>query len=404
MKRWSRRIAALAGVAVLGAVLISPQTASAQPQTLEVSVGTFDEQSQIPAEGMRFYAPNGELTIHSGDTVFFNQPSFHTATLLPTDVEDPLTWLNENYFAPGGAWSLIVPDPDDTQSDPGASSSQPSMKFNNAVFFPSDLTGCGAPTSPCPYDGTTVENTGAGIPGAFTINAPAGETVWVVCLIHPNMIMKINVVEESSPTTTQDEIDDYLATQGEADLDAAARKHRRLSDRHVRKDGKWQAWAGFDGEGYALLAMYPRKHTIRRGQSVEWNFSQLVHESHTVTFPFKGVSRPIFNRNVVPVCDPDGDAGTMPDNPPDMEEPPFCAIPTQLELDFEALFLYEQGNGKFRGSDYENSGVRGAPIPSTLTEPYSVQFPKVSGKKGYKYFCMIHGPFQQGTIVVKKRR
>ena len=114
-----------------------------------------------------------------------------------------------------------------------------------------------------------------------------------------------------------------------------------------------------------------------------------------MTMPI-GTAREIL-RNAPIVCDPDGDAGPGPDNPPELEAPPFCNDPSQLEIEIDDRFIPRQGNGAFRGSDLESSGVRGANARSD--QNYVLRFPVRSPDAGFKYLCLIH-PFMRGRVVV----
>jgi plastocyanin len=385
----ARKFPVLIVATLVAGIVAVPGTVRAQ-QTLTIQVGAPIENG-APAEGVRFYAP--ELNVHQGDTLTFTNPGFHTATLLPTSVTDVDQWIQDNQAGLDKPFSVLQPDPDDTPLDPGGSEQKPSTKFNNTVLFPSSPA-CGAEGQPpCNYAGDTLLNSGLFTTLSATINSAPGTSANVLCLIHPGMRLKVNVVPDTETASTQAEIDSYFETQSEADADAALKKHKQLSKRHVKKNGVWQARAGFDGEGYALIAMYPRRLEIKKGQRVEWHFS-LIHEIHTVTFP-KDKARDLFRQDFIPGCDPDGDDGPGPDAPPDTEEPPFCSDPTQLELDIQAKSIHQYGDGKFKRSDYESSGIRGPGAPS-----YALKFTKRSDSKGFKYMCMIHGPFQSGTVEV----
>jgi plastocyanin len=389
-----RKLPALITATFVLGLLAVPGAVQAAPQTLKIRAGVFIRNG-APAEGVRFYAP--ELNVHTGDTLTFQNRGFHTATLLPESVSDPDQWVQENQTGVDGAFSVLVRDPDDTDIDKGASAEKPAMKFNNSVGFPIPPD-CGAPEQPpCDFQGDTLISSGALLftKWSATINSSPGSSYWVLCLIHPNMRLKVNVVDDAATATTQDEIDSYRETQSAEDAAAALHKHNRLKKKYVKKNGAWQAWAGYDGEGYALIAMYPKHLVIPKGGRVQWNFN-LIHEIHTVTFPKKKAEK-IFNNDFIPGCDPDGDAGPGPDTPPELEGPPFCNDPTQLELDISSKTVFAYGDGVVADNGYETSGLHG---PGYGTDPYTLQFTKKSGDKPYRYMCMIHGPFQSGTVQV----
>ena len=396
--RNSRKVAFLAALAILAGLLVTPLTAQAQ-SAFSVRVGGFLGASGAPADGMRFYAP--AMRVHAGDTITFKLRGFHTATLLPanTDVD---SWVRDNAGGVGKPYSFVALDPDETSGE------KPHTKFNSATIFPTDPT-CGASDNACSYDGADTLNSGAFIDTpSFTasIDAGVGDVVWVVCLIHPQMRLRIEVVAGGDATTTQEQIDAYKDKTIASDGDAASALDNKLSARstkHVTASGEviHDAYAGFDGPGFALLANYPHKVVVRKGQRVRWHFSGLRYEDHTVTMPFKR-AKAISGRDGAPVCDPDGDAGPGPDNPPDTEGPPFCNDPSQLEFDISNTFAYPQGDGVHKRGDLDSSGVEGN--IHTGKSPYTLKFTKTSSKDGFRYMCVIHGGFMDGNVVVKPAR
>ena len=383
------RFVALCVLATITSLMVPSITAQAQTTNYQVQVGALHEG--VPGESMRFFP--SRMSVHEGDTITFSG-GFHTATLLPTGT-DAQVFVDENSVPADGPYAPFTADPDEGPAG---------LKFNNAVAFPTDPS-CGAPDAPaCEYDGSEVVNSGVFVfgPGSFTttINAPAGETFWVICLVHSNMRMRVTVVPDDQAATTQASIDSAKASQIARDTDDAHAAHNRLlkkKTKHTTASGKtvWDAWAGFDMPGVTLYGMYPRKLSIRKGQTVRWHFNTLEYEVHTVTFPL-GEGLDIANNSFVPSCDPDTDAGSMPDNPPDLQGPPFCSDPTQLELDLDPRFM-DSGNERLSSnSDFENSGVRGDFLSRA---PWDLRFTAKSPDGGFKYLCMIH-PFMRGKVIV----
>jgi plastocyanin len=387
-----RRVAALLAVVMASGLLTGPMSAQAQ-SVLRVRVGG-PLSSGAPAEGMRFYG--GNLRVHDGTTVRFNLAGFHTATLMPANVDGDV-WAAQNAGGIDKPFSLASSDPDDS-----------AYKFNNQAIFPSDP--CGTTDNPCTYDGSSVVNSGAFVDDprfSVTIDGSPGDVIHVICLIHPEMRMRITVVSGGDPETTQEQIDARTTRARARDSDSAAALHNKLSKRqskHVTSNGRvvWDAFAGYDGPGFALLANYPHKLVIRKGQRVRWHSSGLRYEDHTVTFPFdKGrmISR---NEAGQPVCDPDGDAGPGPDTPPELEGPPFCNDPSQLEFDISARFAEMRGDRRHGLRDFDSSGIFGS--IDVGKSPYTLRFTRTTSNKGLRYLCMIHGTFMDGRVVVKARR
>lgn len=378
----------------MAGLLAAPIEADAShAATYEVQVASFLSPN-VPAESMRFFP--SRLTVHQGDKIHFTSQSFHTATMLPENT-DAFRWLETNAPAVGGPFSLEIPDPDDAAGD---------KKGNPAALFPSDPT-CGSAATPCNYDGSGVVNSGVFVfgPGEFTatVNADPGDFFWVVCLVHKHMRLKVEVVADDQPTSTQEAIDASAAAQQAADLDWASAAHERLSSRvsrHVTADGTVvrDVWVGYDNHFVSLFAMYPRRVKLRRGQTVRFHFGQLIYEDHSATMPLDKALDATRNHFFAPVCDPDGDAGTGADVPAEFTEfGPSCpGGPEQLEFDIDAVAALEQGNGVFRGNnDFENSGTRGA--NSSGQGSWDVKFRRIP-KKGVKYLCVIHS-FMRGRIV-----
>ena len=369
---------------------------SAQAQSvLKVRVGG-PLGSGAPAEGMRFYG--GNLKVHDGTTIRFNLSGFHTATLMPANVDGD-RWAADNAGGIDKPFSLASSDPDDS-----------AYKFNNQAIFPSDPT-CGTAANPCSYDGSTVVNSGAFVDSPLfsaTIDGTPGDAINVICLIHPNMRMRVDVVAGGDPETTQEQIVARRDRRRAEDTESAAALHNKLSKRqskHVNQNGKtiWDAFAGFDADGFSLLANYPHKLVVRKGQRVRWHASGLIYEDHTVTFPFAKGSDISNNEGGQPVCDPDGDAGPGPDNPPELAAPPFCNDPSQFEFDISARFAERRGDRRHGLRDFDSSGIFGSSI-DVGKAPYTLRFTRPTSDRGLRYLCMIHGTFMDGRVIVKARR
>jgi plastocyanin len=382
-------------------ILVAPM-ASAQGSTLVVEVGAplfaLPAAKGAPADGMRFYAP--ALSVHQGDIVTFEIDGFHTATLLPANT-DADTWVAANASGPGKPYSLFVPDPDEGTSG---------LKFNNTAVLPSQLD-CGSATDPCPYDGTGVVNSGIVDASdvnanqyAFSvqINSAVGSTISGLCLIHLGMRVQITVVASSETATTQAEIDAFAAAKSNHDARAAHKLHETLLVQTAHQGGDVvDAFAGYDGPHFALDHMYPKKIYLQKGQQVTWHFDQLNFEDHTVTFPAKKAFK-IAGNSFVPVCDPDGDTGTAPDDPADMSATMLVDVCpggiSQIELDFDSRFIPPAGDGVVTSTrDFESSGVEGA--NAGASDPFTLRFTAKTVTKPYTFICMIH-PFMHGTVVV----
>lgn len=360
---------------------------------------------------MRFLAP--ELNVHKGDVLNF-RGGFHTATAIPAG-EDPGAWFGEN-IGIGGPFALNAFDPDEGPT---------SIKYNNNALFPNQAN-CGpvhfgAP--PCTYDGSETLNSGVlffvstedgGGGFSMEVDANPGDTFFIICIVHPAMMLKVNVVGPNDAATTQAEIDAFKASTVAADTAAAQETHQEYATkRQTRRlaNGKrlHQAWAGIDRPGFALFEMYPLTLKLRKGDKVKWNFNQLIYEIHSTTMPRSAVAA-IASGDFVPVCDPDGDNGPGPDTDATFDPAtgrPSCPEGSALEIDSSPRFLVPEGDGRWTGrKDLEHSAVRSPNLPSPPTQganPYRVAFKALTGDRAHKYACVVH-PFMVGNIKVKPKR
>jgi plastocyanin len=387
-KKWAS-LAVAAGT-IAGVAALPATTAQAAATAYNVQVGGDSQimPSGVLFEGMRFLAPS-TFAVHKGDSITFTFAGFHTATLLPDTEQNPDTWRAAHQAGLSSDYSLIVPDADDGPTQ---------FEFNNADALPSDPT-CGTDTAPCDYDGKSVVNSGAfNQTFTVTINDNPGASIWVVCLIHPDMQMHIQVVPDATATTTQADVDSYRTSTLASDHESAAALIPLLEKPSHHKDAKgnvvWDAYAGFDQGGYGLDGMFPARLPIKKGQTVRWHFSQLMGNIHTVSFPKKQAVA--LNRQFgEPVCEAD-----PADTPPTTPNPPFCTDPTTLELHVPAAALLAAGSHRYAGSasGFRSSGVEGGGAPSMA--PYDLKFTHKSHKKGFRYACIVHGGMMSGTVIV----
>lgn len=385
--------ALLAGGTAAALVLTPVPAAQAAPTTLSINVGSADLLRGVVFEGMKFGAPD-TITVHRGDTLTFNFEGFHTATLIPAGVGAD-DWRLD-HTGPGGDFAVLQNDADDPQ---------PAFELNKKVLFPS-VQGCGTSSTPCSYKGTAVVNSGAplGSPTfSVTVDANPGTTFWVLCIIHPMMQMRVTVVPDSATTTTQAQIDATESAVNAAQREEAVAVIKRLQKptRHRTAGGRvvWDAYAGYDGDGWGLNAMFPTTLRIDKGDRVRWHFAQLLGNLHSVTFPRStaiNLAENDFSGQNVRCESPGGD--TAPDAPP----PTFCSSGAQnVEFEVRAIGVLPQGGQKFLGAKtgLRSSGVRGPDGPTT--RPYDLRFMRVSPKKGFRYACTIHGEMMSGTVIVR---
>jgi plastocyanin len=387
IKRWASLAVADGTIAGVATALPASTAQAAGATAYTIQVGGDGAVSGVAFEGMRFLAP-ANFSVHKGDSITFAFAGFHTATLLPDDQQNPDIWRAQHQAGISSDHSLVVPDVDDGPTQ---------LEFNNADMLPSDPTCGNTATTGCSYDGKTIVNSGA-FSSAFTVTIDdnPGASIWVLCLIHSDMAMHIQVVPDATATTAQSDVDTYKTTTLADDHESAKALIPRLETptKHKTSSGLvvWDAFAGFDQDGYGLDGMFPHALPVKKGQTVRWHFSQLMGNIHTVTFP-KSQAVALNGQFGAPACEAD-----PADTPPTSQAPPFCTDPTTLELHVPAAAALAVGTHNYRGSGLRNSGIEGAGAPSMA--PYDMKFTKRSGKKGFQYACIIHGAMMDGAVIV----
>jgi plastocyanin len=313
------------------------------------------------------------LTAHPGDTLHFDWGS---VALLPVGSTEP----------PFGGF--FAADPDDN-----------GYKVDGSLFFPTEAgSGCGLRAgNPCVYDGSALLYPGdQNFKNGFYVRIAESldEAEFVVSNMFHTLTVTVDSAAQQSPVEDPN-LDSHLAESAEE----AEALLEMLNDvqYETSSDGKrlYTAYMGYDTDHISFFEAFPQDLRIRKGDKVEWNFAQNVVEPHTATAPpakAKKWANAAFNS--APVCDPDGDEGTAPDQPADFENPMLCDEPAQAELDLPNKFAKEQGDGKVptggdRDADYDTSGLRGGPegIPD---DPYALKFIRKSRDLPFTVMCAIH--------------
>jgi hypothetical protein len=293
------------------------------------------------------------------------------------------------------------------------------LKFNIEFLFGSG-TDCGTIDNPCvwgPNSEIVLPETETGDVYA-RVDAPAGATLWAASLPSPdvNVNFKVEVVDAADAASTQEELDARAAALKAKDYEDAHALHSRMSSKrtwHINAAGHkvYDVFVGAAAGPIELFASYPRRTSIRRGQRVQYHFMDQM-EPHTATFG-GAKAREVFNNFIVPACDTDTDAGTLPDVEPTGFDPltelPTCPEGAELEADLHDLLPWAKGDGRvLRDSDYENSGLQFPHFPEGGTfddvnpDPWTVRFPNASSDKGFKFICLVHGGFMGGRVKVNR--
>lgn len=401
MKRY-RRFGALAAVALVASLLVPGAAQARAAFTYDVQLGADFFDQGVPGFSLRAFPTS--VKVVQGDTLHFF--GFGAPVLLPAG-EVPQEWTEQNATHLGDDWFQLLPDPDD-----GAQAT----KFNIA-YFTSDDNCEGSAAAPCVY-------TGAGPEPYFPPVTESGE-VWVTIDANPGDViwgyisqgippLRIEVVTDPADASTPQEVAARASQQLAEDFNEARALHEKFSAKktwHRDEFGRkvFDVWVGPGRKWIETLAMYPKKISIKKGQRVQYHFN-FESEVHTVVMS-KQKAFEVLENTFFPQCDPDGDNGPGPDNMPNFEaetELELCPDVSQLEFDLDPREVYETGNGTFNGkaSDLESSGLKGRESFQDgflNDDPYTVKFSKKSNRKGYKYFCTVHGPSMGGRIRVKAR-
>lgn len=400
-----RKLAAVTCAAMVAALFVPGTTARANHAgTYQIEVGQEFFEAGVPGFSARFYP--GSVRVHKGDTLVFT-PGFLG---MAPDGAYPQELIAERDAQIGAPGSFLLFDPDDGEG---------ALKFNLDVFF-DEGDPCGAADNPCvwgPNADIIFPAFDEERPEVYVqIDAPPGSTLWAASAASSevNVNFKVEVVENSAPTSTQAELDARAADLKQKDYEDAVALHRKMSAKrtsHVNAAGVkvYDVFVGAAGGPIELFASYPRRIAVPKGARVQFHFMSQV-EPHTATFG-GAKARDVLRNFIVPACDPDGDEGALPDVEPTGFDPetetPICPEGTTLEGDVHDLLPWEVGNGRVTGrSDYENSGLVFPRFPDgsdwdANPNPWTERFPTVSGKKGFKYICLIHGGFMGGRVRVK---
>lgn len=393
MKR--RRAGALIALAVLSSLFVPASARAAETYSIEVGQGFFEEG--LPGFSARMYP--GHVKVHSGDTLLFN----NNGAALFSNSTYPQEWFGDNFTQLGDPYFYLSNDPDDGER---------ALKFNEGAFAGAD---CGTADNPCVWTGNEEDfflPSGADDGLVYvTVEAASGTTLWAASSPGTDTggNLRVDVVAPQETASTQAELDARATELKTKDREDAFALHSRMNSKrtsHVTASGEkvYDVFVGAVGGPISIFAMYPKRIKVPRGSRVQYHFMEEI-EPHTATFGGRK-ARNLMRNGFEPVCDPDGDQGTSPDLPATFSETePPCADMSQFEVDVDERIVYETGNGRVTGNrDLENSGLKVPLFPDEQTfdaNPWTVKMADRSSDKGFFYFCLVHGPFMGGRVVVK---
>ena len=395
MLRKFKRLGALVALGLLAGLLVPGQAKAATTYEVQVFAEYFSEG--VPAFSARFYP--GSIKVQRGDTIQFSD----IPVLFPEGTY-PQDFIPENVWRFDGEYGQVVDDPDDGEG---------ALKFG-----PDHSEACGRTAEdPCVW-GPNAEPIFPEFPEEgpeppdfttwVTVDAAPGTVLWAntIASSEVNTNFKVEVVAPNETASTQQELDTRAALLLRKDYEDALAFHRKMGAKrtfHTNAQGQkvYDIWVAPDLGPIEFLASYPKRISVPQGARVMYHFND-ENEPHSATFG----GQDIVNNGFMPACDPDGDAGAGPDTEPTFGEAgPTCEPGAELEIDLDPRAILEAGDGRHTGrTDYESSGVKAPIFPEETdfdSQPWTVRMTKASNDKGFKYYCIVHGGFMGGRVVVK---
>ena len=376
-----RSLRALLPLAMVCATFALPATASAAPLTYTVQVDAPAPDGEL-WDFLKFLPDDG-ITVHQGDVInsaWAGGGAPHTATFVPSS--DVRLWRRQN-TGPGDPWEFIIPD-----TAVGGDEGEPI--FNPRVAAPSDFT-CGTTDAPCTFDGTSVSNSGIqfGNPGAqpsyaVRVAAPVGQH-WLLCLVHPLMESKVNVVARGtripSPNAVRGKIREQVYHATTVDGPAADAQAQRLI-REPKEAGGNRVIINAGGYVNDVTANEYREAgvTLREGDELVVRGKP---EIHTATFPITEADDLRFERLV---CEQPG-----PDEP--ATSPADCASPQDFHVALNLRAVAPTASNDLDDpQEFVNGGV--------FAKPGRATFDAVDAGE-YSMWCVVHGPGMSTLVRVK---
>ncbi len=343
----------IALVAVQGARTVV--NAAPAPPSVTVNVNVGGGGSGIAANG---FFPD-TVVIHKGDSIHFTNPyeEIHTTTYLQPNAEHPALLIPDPSGGPGLVFNPLASDP----THPGLGSTD----FDPLKYFNSGIMPKGASADVAFNVISTQEpNTSGPIAQSATYT--------FLCLVHPDMKLKVVVTSQPVSTTDQVDVDKLAATQKDALI---ATGTGLAKDTILTKATNASGTATYDllagnTQGRAdVMQFLPAGPTnITTGDSVRW--SSITDTPHTVTF--------LSGAPIIPLT-----------------------IDGSHPVAFNPGAVLPSGGNSYNGSGVVNSGL----IDKTGQVPGGSSFTLAFTKAGtYTYICLLHSDQgMAGTIVVSDK-
>ena len=387
-----RRIGSIAAGIAIGfiAPLVIATGGAAQPAPATLTIGI----DNTPPAGHNWefldYFPNGGVNVHNGDTLHFkfntaSLDGFHTATLGK---------LGESLQSVVSNNPTLVPDAD-TGDVAGQQQFTPAFNPTNPPAGSGAPGACGDATTPCTYDGTSYQSSGALFSGSpfgteFYFKLQLGTTpnqptlVNYFCRVHgPAMSASFTIVPDATTSSTQTDLDTAATSQYNASLTAGqtATAAVAAAATTTNSDGTHtiNMHAGTESPDgrVQVLEMLPNSVSITAGDKVNWT-ALSRNDPHTIVFP----SPPGSGFDPFPtVCE-----GASLDTPDPTGNPSVCGGPQNQEIHYSPQAIGPTAIAS--ATTQASSGVldSGPPYSVGVTN-FTFTFPNAGT---FKYQCTIH--------------
>ncbi len=333
------------------------------------------------------------LSVATGQVIDFSwaaqisPDSFHTATLLKP---------GESAATDSGNFPPVAPD----EGGEAPPLFTPFLSFAPSNPPPGAPGGCGDPTTPCAFDGTTELSSGATGPASdFFVRityAPSSPTNIVFhCRVHPTMQATLTVVPSAAQASNPATLAAASAAQYTSDTDGilAAEAGANHGAYVTNPNGTHHVTitAGTSSPFAEALEMLPRDVRVAPGDSVTW-VTRTTIDIHTVTFPAGHGSDPVDPFAFAPVCETSSPPDT-PANPAAGAPNMWCPSNNPADIEFPVDPAPHGPTTISSPTTVATSGILG-PTAIGLPDSYTFSF---SHPGAFHYQCRIHD-FMQGTI------
>lgn len=331
-------IGVVAAAAVFGATLVLPGSDTKAATKITAFAGGGGKGISVDT-----FRPK-DIFIHPGDSIEWVNPyeEIHTVTFLGDEKETP---------------AFIVP------AGPPPAAGPPKLIINPKVSNP---------TTKASYDGTYANSGVIGKGQTFSLSFNQKGVFEFLCVLHPNMVGAVHVLDEGTTIPTQAALNFDAANQLEKGI-AAGLKSVAATKPSTSKNSNgtttWEVDVPASVGDSSVMQFAPVSLNIGVGDTVTWNNQTFV--PHTVTYT-AGAPVPAF---AVPEFGASG--------PPTIVLAPNVLFPVNTAKDFT-------------GTAYVNSGFYGIGPESTAPPEFSLTFSKPGS---YLFICVLHADQGMSSVV-----